>query len=113
MSPLRPAIAASCLAVFAWITPAGAADTLSFSTQTLGSVKTVAQWGFDNTWASAGNARSVIVHGGGPANVSLVRMEYQRQERLNDDGSLGPIAIASLDEQAAIALMAGSPSLFW
>lgn len=108
-----PAIA--LLAVYSLApTSALAVNTVSFNVAAAGTTKSVADWGVDTAWPNFDNVRQTIASIG-VNNVDTVRVTFSPGQPLvaNGDGtySLNVTAKASIDNQLALAALAGSKPL--
>ncbi|MCA9259457.1 MAG: RICIN domain-containing protein, partial [Planctomycetales bacterium] len=83
---------------------------MSFSTASRGQLKSIAQWGVDTAWPSPDNMRQALAHMG-VDQIDVVRLNFYIDEPLQADGTLGPNARARIDNQLAIAAMAGDKPL--
>ena len=84
--------------------------TLSFSTTDIGVRKAVDRWGIDTAWPNYDNVRQSIAQMG-QANVDEIRVTFSTEFPLttnaNGTYSLGAAARAAIDNQLALAALAG------
>ena len=82
-----------------------AQHTVYFSTSDIGQTKAIPQWGVDTAWPSVDNMRLSMAHMG-VDQIDVVRLNFYKDEPLEQDGTLGPNARARIDHQLGIAAMA-------
>ncbi len=84
-----------------------AADTLSFSAVAGGTNRSVSEWGLDTAWASSSNMRLSLVNFGS-SKCDVVRLNFNEDQPLLDDGTLNAAAKTSIDAAVVIAKQAGA-----
>ena len=94
-------------AIAATATSAFAADELRFDYSAPGIDKSMRHWGVDTAWPSFDNVRQ-SVHHLGAENVDVVRINFFMDEPLQDNGEISEISKGLIDDQLALADLAGS-----
>jgi hypothetical protein len=91
-----------------------AQNTVSFSINSPGITKSVAEWGVDTAWPSYDNVRQSIAHIGAN-NVDVYRLTFHPAYPLSDNGngsySLSATAKGFIDNQLALAGLGGTKPL--
>ncbi len=108
-SVMRHVFARSLLsvAIGATAVPAFAADELVFDYLDPGIDKSMRHWGVDTAWPSFDNVRQSVYHLGAE-DVDVVRINFFMDEPLQDNGEISEASKALIDDQLALADLAGS-----
>lgn len=95
------------VAISATAVPAFAADELVFDYLDPGIDKSMRHWGGDTAWPSFDNVRQSVYHLGAE-DVDVVRINFFMDEPLQDNGEISEASKALIDDQLALADLAGS-----